>query len=101
MEKNYHIKRKPFDNSCTFLQEDELCSIHEFRPFGCRIYPFQFIFEDEGFVRVVIHETVCHQINSVENKVSQNSEFLVYLLGELKDELNRREKYFEKYGDQI
>ena len=42
VEKNYHIKRKPFDNSCTFLTPEGQCGIHAFRPFGCRIFPFQF-----------------------------------------------------------
>ena len=41
-EKHYWMKRKPYTGKCTFL-ENNLCSIHEFKPFTFRIFPFQLI----------------------------------------------------------
>jgi len=102
LEKNYPIKRKPFTNGCTFLTPEGLCGIHEFRPFGCRIFPFQYRFEDESMVRVTVHESnYCHNLEGVNQEDAKNREFLEYLLDQLRLELNRREEYFSKYGDEI
>lgn len=102
VEKNYPIKRKPYDNTCTFLKNDGLCGIHEFRPFACRIFPFQYRFEDNDIVRVTIHESnYCHQVKPGSMGKNQNEEFLIYLRDELLLELERRKQYFAKYGDKI
>ncbi|MHA2501902.1 MAG: YkgJ family cysteine cluster protein [Candidatus Kariarchaeaceae archaeon] len=101
VEKNYPIKRKPFDNSCTFLADDGKCGIHPFRPFSCRIYPFQYRFDEDDIVRITIHETVCHKLQKEEDGGSQNREFLEYLRDELVAELDIRDTYFEKYGNSM
>ena len=98
LEKNYPIKRKPFNNECTFL-EDGVCSIHEFKPFGCRIFPFQFRFNPDKTVSVVIHSSnFCPSVKSVQPNESQNLEFLEYLRDTLKEELEYREWYDTNFG---
>jgi Fe-S-cluster containining protein len=34
------LKKQEYSPDCIFLTTDNLCSIHEFKPLGCRIWPF-------------------------------------------------------------
>ena len=63
IEKNYWIKRNPFTNTCTFL-EDNLCKIHEFKPFACSVFPFSLKYESKEIVTVKIHPSnLCKTIS--------------------------------------
>ncbi len=53
MQKVYFLKKKPFTNECVFLEEN-LCSIHKFKPLACRLYPFHYEVDNNEF-RVSIH----------------------------------------------
>lgn len=89
-EKAYILKRKPFDGTCTFL-EDKLCSIHQFKPFACRIYPFELDFIDDDTIRVLIHQKqLCTAIHAVDPSVSNNFEILDGLMGIILEELDQR-----------
>jgi Fe-S-cluster containining protein len=89
-EKAYILKRKPFDGTCTFL-EDNLCSIHQFKPFACRIYPFELDFVDDHTIRVLIHQKqLCTAITAAEAAKSNNSQILRGLFEIIENELEER-----------
>lgn len=99
-EKNYWIKRKPFTGTCTFLENDK-CSIHEFKPFSCRIFPFQLRGGKDGVYTVAIHgSNLCQSVTTVSADQAQNYELLEDLLNEVQLEEKHRQKYFEQYGNQ-
>ena len=98
-EKNYWIKRKPFTGKCTFLK-DSKCSIHQFKPFACRIFPFQLLGNEDGSYRVAIHKSkVCTSIKAVSREEAENRLILADLLKEVQLEDERRLVYFKKYGN--
>ncbi|MHA2028627.1 MAG: YkgJ family cysteine cluster protein [Candidatus Kariarchaeaceae archaeon] len=89
-EKVYTLKRKPFEGSCTFL-ENNLCKIHEFKPFACQIYPFSLDIVNSDLIRIVIHtEELCKSIISSNYAESNNIEILNSILTNVKLELNAR-----------
>lgn len=89
-EKVYTIKKKPYDGTCTFL-EDNLCKIHEFKPFACQIYPFSMIILDENTINVVIHpDVLCKSIRTSKFKDSNNLVLLNDILENLITELEVR-----------
>ena len=89
-QKAYILKTKPFDGTCTFL-EGKLCSIHEFKPFACRIYPFTLEFVDDDHIEVIIHQDqLCRAIKSAEVLESNNQEILQNILDIMLEEMNRR-----------
>lgn len=94
-EKVYLLKRKPFDNTCTFLEE-KLCNIHEFKPFACRIFPFSLWIIDEFQVRVVIHmDRLCNSINTANIENNNSLEILQSIKEELEYELSVRDKVLD------
>jgi len=98
-EKNYWIKRKPFTGKCTFLEGNK-CSIHEFKPFACRIFPFQLIGNDDESYTVAIHQSnLCKSVRAVPKEEAENYELLQGLLEEVQLEDERRLAYFAKYGN--
>ena len=98
LEKNYTIKRKPFTAECTFMEEGK-CTIHAFKPFSCRIFPFQLKYISESKVEVLIHGSgYCPSVTASEVEDSQSEELLKDLLIVINQELDRREQYNRKYG---
>jgi Fe-S-cluster containining protein len=82
-EKTYILKRKPFTGECTFLENDK-CKIHEFKPFACRIYPFELNIVNEESIAVSIHANkLCKSIKIVENNTNN-----LKLLKEIKNLIN-------------
>ncbi|MHA2253744.1 MAG: YkgJ family cysteine cluster protein [Candidatus Kariarchaeaceae archaeon] len=101
IEKNYWMKRKPYDNSCTFLQDIQ-CSIHAFKPYGCRIFPFSIEMLDEERINVRIHPSnLCNSVRVVDLAKSENTSLLKGLMETILHELKRRERYFDEFSDQI
>lgn len=101
IEKNYWIKSNPYTGTCTFL-EGKLCKIHEFKPFGCRIFPFSLEFVDVDHVIVKIHPSnLCKTVSVSVSKDSDNESHLEDLLVTILAEEAFRDQYFEKYGDKI
>lgn len=101
LEKNYTIKRKPFTAECTFMEEGK-CTIHEFKPFSCRIFPFQLKYVSDSKVEVLIHDSgYCPSVLACGSEESDTEKLLKDLLGEISNELDRREQYTKKYGKSI
>ena len=76
---------------CTFL-ENNLCSIHEFKPFTCRIFPFQLIGKEPGVFDISIHNSnICKSILNVKKEESNNAQILTDILNEVKSNLGLKE----------
>ena len=89
-EKVYTLKKKPYDNTCTFL-ENNLCKIHKVKPFACRIYPFSLDILDKNRIRIIIHnDVVCKSIQSKNEPESNNRELLGDILKLVVNELKER-----------
>jgi Fe-S-cluster containining protein len=74
--KAYILKKNPFTGTCTFLQ-DNLCSIHEFKPFACKIYPFSIQFETKELYRLVLNENqICKSVIQTSKEKSNNLQHL-------------------------
>ena len=79
-EKTYILKRKPFTGECTFLENDK-CKIHEYKPFACRLYPFELKIDSEENITVTIHANkLCRSIKHAENNKNN-----LKLLNEIKN----------------
>ena len=89
-EKTYILKRKPFTGDCTFLENDK-CKIHNFKPFACRIYPFELTIESEENITVLTHANkLCKSIKNAENN-NYNMKLLNYIKNLINAELSNRE----------
>ena len=60
--KAYILRKKPFVNECAFLNENNLCNIHEFKPLACKLYPFSIRKLSEGYRAIIHPDCVCEFI---------------------------------------
>lgn len=98
IEKHYWMKSNPFTATCTFL-EDNRCKIHEFKPFGCSVFPFSLKYMDSVHVIVKIHPSnLCKTVSLSIPEEADNETHLNALLSTILQEEAFREQYFEKYG---
>lgn len=44
-----HLNMDNADNRCIFLDENGRCSVHEYRPGVCRLFPLGRVYEEDGF----------------------------------------------------
>lgn len=89
-KKAYILKKKPFDNTCTFLEGNK-CKIHEFKPFACMIYPFSIDFIDDVRIKILIHpDQLCEAIKSASIDRSNNKEILENIRTRIEEELTIR-----------
>ena len=45
------MKTKTNGKDCMFLSEDNFCTIHEYKPLVCRVWPFEFVNKDIRWIR--------------------------------------------------
>lgn len=65
-----NLKMTGEEEKCTFLNETGRCSIHQFRPGFCRMFPLGRIYEDNQFLYFLqIHE--CRQEPKTKVKISK------------------------------
>lgn len=65
-----NIKMHPEKDCCPFLNEEGRCSIHNYRPGVCRLFPLGRIYEDGGFKYFLqVHE--CSNHNRLKIKVKK------------------------------
>lgn len=82
-EKTYILKRKPFTGECTFLDANK-CKIHEFKPFACRLYPFELTINSEESITVSTHaHKLCKSIINADNDLFNRK-----LLNDIKNLIN-------------
>lgn len=100
IEKYYWIKRKPFTNTCTFLK-DNRCSIYEFRPYACRIFPFSLRAISPDKIMVLTHPSkLCSNIDTKKD-FEGNKKILNQILKFVREDRQLRSEYFSKYGRKI
>jgi len=100
IEKYYWLKRKAYTNTCRFLTDDNLCEIYDFRPLGCRVFPFSI--KHLSYNRVQIRVHIGNTCQSVKfNKNSDNKKILNNILETYSQDLKEKRDYFDRYGNDI
>ena len=65
-----HLKMNGNDERCGFLNEENRCEIHSFRPGICRLFPLGRVYEDGGFQYFLqIHE--CKKSPQIKVKIKK------------------------------
>ncbi|MGN0438027.1 MAG: YkgJ family cysteine cluster protein [Lachnospiraceae bacterium] len=65
-----NLKMNPVNNTCQFLNEHGRCSIHDYRPGMCRIFPLGRVYENGSFDYILqVHE--CKKTNRSKIKVKK------------------------------
>jgi Fe-S-cluster containining protein len=94
------MKNKAFVNTCRFLDDDNRCEIYDFRPLGCRIFPFSIKHLTRERVQIRIHPTnICKSVKFSEEP--ENEKILKYVLDAYSIDLEEKIAYFSKYGDEM
>ena len=65
-----NISMKNGKNACTFLDENGRCSVHQFRPGICRLFPLGRIYENHDF-KYFLQTNECKQANKTKVKVKK------------------------------
>ena len=100
VEKYYWMNKKSYSRTCRFLGDDNQCEIYEFRPLGCRIFPFSIKHLNRDRVQIRIHPTnICKSVKFSE--VPENEQMLKYIMDAYSKDLKEKIEYYEKYGDEI
>ena len=95
--KFYNIKRKPFNKECVFMEANK-CTIHEFKPHSCRIFPFRYKIMDADTIQVHIHPSfICKSVKNTTESLSQNHAILSEFLKIQLQEIQIRAIYDEKF----
>lgn len=58
-------------DECIFLGRDNKCSIHDFRPGICRMFPLARLYHDDGSFSYFLQEGECPRANGVKIKISK------------------------------
>lgn len=103
-----HLKLLGASEACGFLNEENRCSIHEFRPGLCRLFPLGRIYENRS-VQYFLQTRECRKQNRGKVKVKkwlgipnapQYQQYIVdwhYFLTDLQEEMEeRRDEEFRK-----
>jgi len=84
--KAYILRKKPFVNECIFLDDNNHCRVHEFKPLACRLYPFALRREDDETVIMQIHsKSVCPSVKLDVSEEESNTLELAKQMYELFD----------------
>lgn len=65
-----NLKMAEDNNSCTFLNNQGRCSIHQFRPGICRIFPLGRVYDEEKF-RYILQVNECSAESKTKVKVKK------------------------------
>ncbi len=71
--KAYILRRKPFVNECAFVDENNLCKVHEFKPLACQLYPFSIRKLSKGYRAIIHPDCVCDFIQMDVTKEKSNT----------------------------
>ena len=96
--KYYWIKRKNYNNTCRFLTDNNRCEIYDFRPFGCRIFPFSIKHLTSEIVQIRIHPTnICRSVKLSDDP--ENQKILIDILEIYSNDLEEENAYLDKFCD--
>ncbi|MBQ8803573.1 MAG: YkgJ family cysteine cluster protein [Tyzzerella sp.] len=65
-----HLNMSGTDEACAFLNAEGRCSIHEFRPSICRLFPLGRIYDEDGF-QYFLQVNECSNKNRTKVKVKK------------------------------
>lgn len=97
-----NLKMSDISDGCSFLNEKGKCSIHEYRPGICRIFPLGRYYENHGF-QYFLQTNECKNTSRTKMKVGkwidtsnveENESFLItwhYFLNNIEDMINKME----------
>lgn len=66
-----HLNIRPSDEGCTFLNREGRCTIHDYRPGLCRLYPLGRIYREDGGFDYYIQEGECPYPAKTKVRVSK------------------------------
>lgn len=66
-----NLKMSDLFNKCSFLDENERCSIHNLRPGICRLFPLGRYWEDDEHFKYILQKGQCHKDNLTKIKVKK------------------------------
>lgn len=66
-----NLKMVGEQETCTFLNEEQRCRIHEARPGICRLFPLGRYWEDETHFQYILQKNECHKQNLTKIKVKK------------------------------
>ena len=84
--KSYILKKKPFTKDCVFLDENNYCKIHEYKPFACQMYPFSYEVIGDYMVEVRVHpQSVCSNVSYIIGEKGESLQILQEVYQRLKE----------------
>ena len=66
-----NIKMQDKTNACSFLNTDNMCSIHGYRPGICRMFPLGRYWEDDEHFHYILQKGECNKDNLTKIKVKK------------------------------
>lgn len=66
-----NIKMQDKTNACSFLNTDNMCSIHRYRPGICRMFPLGRYWEDDEHFHYILQKGECNKDNLTKIKVKK------------------------------
>ena len=87
------------NGACLFLDENERCSIHSFRPGFCRLFPLGRIYDDKGGFSYFLQTKECIKAN--RSKVKINKWLGIPNLSEYEKYILKWHEITEKYSGEV
>lgn len=68
-----YLKRRPdHEEGCIFFDPDKRCTVYEYRPLDCRLFPFDVVEQEDGsFKLVVVH--LCPRYMEIDQDMVDNA----------------------------
>lgn len=93
-----HIKMQPGSDACGFLSSEGRCTIHEYRPGFCRLYPLGRLYEDGDYSFILLKDQ-CHAKALSKVKISKWLSIPEY--GRYHDFIMQWHTYLKKYQERF
>ncbi len=93
-----HIKMQPSSDACGFLSGEGRCSVHEYRPGFCRLYPLGRLYEDGDYSFILLKDQ-CHAKALTKVKISKWLSIPEY--GRYHDFIMQWHTYLKKYQERF
>ena len=66
-----NLKMQGTKEACAYLDEEERCSIHPYRPGICRLFPLGRYWQDDTHFQYILQKDECHKHNLTKIKVKK------------------------------
>ena len=71
---------KPIKNGGCYFYKDNKCSIYDYRPLDCKLFPFDYIINNDGEFELVLYKQVCKKGINLPIFDKRKNEYYYYLL---------------------